>query len=95
MGGNIAYKAALKGLPVKSLTAISSTRIRFENEKPNTDLNLIFGERDEFRPDEDWMDAVGADINVIPNFGHHLYSDEKIISDVCLELLEKVTKKAV
>lgn len=95
MGGNIAYKAALKGLPVKSLTAISSTRIRFENQKPNTDLNLIFGERDEFRPDEDWMNAVGADINVIPNFGHHLYSDEKIISDVCLELLEKVTKKAV
>ena len=95
MGGTIAYKAALKGLPMKSLTALSSTRIRLEKEKPITDLNLIFGERDEFRPNDDWQQAVGADVTVIPNFGHHLYSDEKIISEVCLELLEKVTKKAV
>ena len=33
-GGTIAWKAALKGLPTKSLTAISPTRIRLEKEKP-------------------------------------------------------------
>lgn len=94
-GGTIAYKAALKGLPMKSLTAISATRIRYENKKPNTDLNLIFGDRDEFKPDFGWSQEVGAELNVVSNFGHMLYSDEKIISDVCLGLLEKVTKKAV
>ncbi|GLU42635.1 hypothetical protein [Allomuricauda sp. NBRC 101325] len=94
-GGTIAYKAALKGLPMKSLTAISATRIRLENKKPDTDLNLIFGERDEFKPNGSWSREVGADLNIVSNFGHMLYSDEKIISEVCLELLEKVTKKAV
>lgn len=94
-GGTIAWKAALKGLPIKSLTAISPTRIRLEDEKPDAPLNLIFGERDEFKPDSSWEKEVGVDLDVIPSFGHQLYSDEKIISQVCLELLEKVTKKAV
>ncbi|WP_420602735.1 hypothetical protein [Flagellimonas sp.] len=94
-GGTIAWKAALKGLPTKSLTAISPTRIRLEKEKPGTPLSLIFGERDEFRPDAEWEKQVGADLNVVPSFGHQLYSDEKIIAQVCMDLLEKVTKKAV
>lgn len=94
-GGTIAYKAALKGLPMKSLTAISSTRIRLEDQKPNVPMNLIYGEHDPFKPELDWAAAVGADLKVVPNFGHHLYTDEKIISQVCLDLLEQVTKKAV
>ena len=80
---------------MKSLTAISPTRIRLESEKPDTSMSLIFGGKDEFRPNTDWADEVGAEIKVIPNFGHQLYSDEKIIAEVCLELLDKVTKKAV
>ncbi len=94
-GGTIAWKAALQGLPMKSLTAISPTRIRLENKKPDTSLNLIFGERDQFKPETEWMQKVGVDLQVIPNFGHQLYSDEKIIAEVCMKLLEKVTKKAI
>lgn len=94
-GGTVAYKAALKGLPVKSLTTISSTRIRLEDEKPNVPLNLIYGEHDTFKPKLEWATKVGVDLSIVPNFGHHLYSDEKIISQVCLSLLEQVTKKAV
>ncbi len=94
-GGTIAWKAALKGLQMKSLTAISPTRIRYENEKPSAPLNLIFGERDAFKPEASWEKEVGVDLSVIPSFGHQLYSDEKIIAEVCLDLLEKVTKKAV
>ncbi|WP_036386475.1 hypothetical protein [Muricauda sp. MAR_2010_75] len=94
-GGTIAYKAALKGLPMKSLTAISATRIRLEDQKPKTSLNLIYGELDEFKPDAKWSKSLGVDLTIIPNFGHHLYSDEKIISQVSLGLLEQVTKKAV
>lgn len=94
-GGTVAYKAALKGLPMKSLTAISSTRIRLEDQRPNVPMNLIYGEHDQFKPTLDWTTSVGADLTVVPNFGHHLYTDEKIISQVCLDLLEQVTKKAV
>lgn len=94
-GGTIAWKAALKGLPIKSLTAISPTRIRYEEEAPNIPMNLIFGECDTFKPEMKWAKKVGVELNVVPSFGHQLYSDEKIISEVCLELLEKITKKAI
>jgi len=92
-GGTIAWKAALKGLPMKSLTAISATRIRTEENSPNVDLNLVYGECDKYKPGMIWAKQLGLDINVVPNFGHELYSDEKIIAEVCLGLLKKVTQK--
>ncbi|MDC6365748.1 MULTISPECIES: hypothetical protein [Flavobacteriaceae] len=94
-GGTIAWKAALKGLPVKSLTAISATRVRMEEESPNIPTNMVFGECDAYKPSLKWAEKVGVDLNVVPNFGHRLYTDEKIIAEVCLNLLEEVTKKTV
>jgi len=92
-GGAIAWKAALKGLPMKSLTAISATRIRMEENSPNVDLNLVFGECDKFKPGMMWAKQLDLNLNIIPNFGHELYSDEKIIAEICLGLLKKVTHK--
>ncbi|MEM9361181.1 MAG: hypothetical protein AAGA43_01035 [Bacteroidota bacterium] len=94
-GGTIAWKAALKGLPMKSLTAVSPTRIRLEEEKPNVAMRLIFGERDTFKPDLKWASKVEAKLEIVPGFGHDLYSDEKIISDVSLGLLQKVTSSLI
>ncbi|MBT8186792.1 MAG: hypothetical protein HKP38_09340 [Croceitalea sp.] len=94
-GGTIAWKAAMQGLPMKSLTAVSATRIRMEEGRPCCDLDVIFGENDAFKPSEEWAKKVGIAMNVIPKFGHELYSDEKIISDVCMSLLNRVTRKAV
>ena len=94
-GGTIAWKAALKGFPMKSLTAISATRIRNETESPEIDMNLVFGECDKFKPSMKWAKEIGVNLAIVPSFGHELYSDEKIISDVCMELLQKVTKKAM
>nr|WP_297787762.1 hypothetical protein [uncultured Allomuricauda sp.] len=94
-GGTIAYKAALKGLPVKSLTALSATRVRLEESMPTVPLKLIYGECDKSKPGLKWAKSVGADLKIVPNFGHTLYSDEKIISEVSLELLGRVTKKVI
>ena len=47
-GGTIAWKAALKGMPAKSLTLVSATRIRMESEKPNCDIDLLYGGNDFF-----------------------------------------------
>jgi pimeloyl-ACP methyl ester carboxylesterase len=66
-----------------------------EDQKPKTPLHLIYGELDEFKPNAKWAKNLGIDLTVVPNFGHHLYSDEKIISQVSLGLLELATKKAV
>ncbi len=94
-GGTIAWKAGLKGWPMKSLTAISATRIRFETVRPDCDLELIYGACDTFKPGLHWANDLGVDLKLIPNFGHELYSDEKIIDDVCMNMLHKVTKAAV
>jgi len=92
-GGTIAWKAGLKGFPMKSLTAVSATRIRLEKDKPNCDINLVYGECDDFKPGMIWAKQVGVDLNVTPSFGHELYSDEKIIAEVCQGLLKKVMFK--
>lgn len=94
-GGTIAWKAGIQGLPLKSLTAISPTRIRFEKQAPDCEINLLYGECDEFKPGMKWGKKVGVDFTIVSNFGHELYSDEKIISDVCMDLLNKVTREAV
>lgn len=94
-GGTIAWKAGLQGFSMKSLTAVSATRIRLEDKRPDCDIDLVYGECDEFKPGMQWAKEVDVDLNVISNFGHELYSDEKIIADVCMQLLGKVTRKAV
>ena len=45
-GGTIAWKANLKGLPMKSLYAVSATRIRMESNMIDCDVDLLFGEKD-------------------------------------------------
>ena len=94
-GGTIAWKAALRGLPMKSLTAVSPTRIRLEKEKPDISMRLTFGAKDTFMPSAKWAKANGEKLDIIPNIGHDLYTDEKIISDVCLGLLQKVTSTSI
>ena len=94
-GGTIAYKAGLMGLPMKSLYAISATRLRMENTKLECPLNLLFGSNDRFKPSKEWEEKLKLSLNLASGFGHELYSDEKIIKQVCQELLAEVTKKHV
>ena len=93
-GGTIAWKANLKGLPMKSLTILSATKLQSEEKSPKVDTNLIYGEYDQIKPDLMWANKLGVNLNIIPNFGHELYSDEKIICQVSMNLLEMVTSKA-
>lgn len=94
-GGTIAWKANLKGLPMKSLYNVSATRIRMETEKPDCSTELLYGAYDEYRPSAEWSEKVGAEMEIVPKFGHELYTDEKIIQKVCKQLLEKVMHKQV
>ncbi len=91
-GGTIAWKAAKFGLPMKSLYAISPTRIRFENESPEIPMKLVFGENDNFKPTIEWEKKMDINIDTVSNFGHTLYSDEKIIKKVSKDLLDQVTR---
>lgn len=91
-GGTIVWEAAKRGLPVKSLYNVSATRIRLKNERPDVPFHLLYGNNDEFKPNEDWAKRLGIDMEILPNYGHTLYTDEKIIQKVCLDLLQEVTQ---
>ncbi len=93
LGGTIAWKAGLMGLPMKSLYTISSTRIRAEVSKPDCNTVALFGDQDVYRPKLDWHQKLEVKSDIIKGFGHTMYADEKIISRVCLDLLNSVTAK--
>tara|TARA_R110002051_G_scaffold254534_1_gene313487 strand:- start:874 stop:1419 length:546 start_codon:yes stop_codon:yes gene_type:complete len=92
-GGTIVYKAGLFGLPIKSLYAISATRVRVESEKPDFLTHFLFGSNDSYKPTEEWSKEMNVEMELVNDFGHELYTDEKIIKKVCQDLLAKVTKK--
>ncbi|WP_149304042.1 dienelactone hydrolase family protein [Pareuzebyella sediminis] len=93
VGGAIAWKANNMGVPMKSLYAVSATRVRVETQKPNCPIRLLFGDQDIYRPKSTWYEKMGIERELIKNFGHEMYTDEKMIKKVCLDLLNLVTQK--
>ena len=77
VGGAIAWKAGLKGLPIDKLYAVSSTRLRYESQKPLAEIKLIFGEKDAYQPSEDWSRKIGVDIKLVKNKNHEFYREEE------------------
>lgn len=92
IGGTIAWKAGLMGLPMKSIYTVSSTRIRAEENRPECKTTALFGDTDMYRPKLSWNEKVGVKSELIKGFGHTMYTDEKIIGKVSLDLLNAVTK---
>ncbi len=90
MGGSIAWKACQKGLKAKYLLAISSTRLRFETEKPICKFKLLFGEKDFFKPSENWFKKLYIEENIIPNCYHEFYKNEKFVKKICQILITKL-----
>lgn len=88
VGGTIAWKAALKGLNVENLFAVSSTRLRYENEIPNSTIKLYFGENDNNKPTDDWFGKISVDFEIIKNREHHFYTEMDFITSICDEILK-------
>jgi pimeloyl-ACP methyl ester carboxylesterase len=89
-GGTVAWHAALKGLPMKSLYAISPIDLPLDMPKPDCPIRLLYGGNDKDLPSGKWANEKGVSLEVMEGYGHELYSDEKIIQKVCLSLLEAV-----
>ena len=94
-GGTIAWNAALRGLPMKSLTAISPLSLHMQTEKPECKVNLLFGEYHRDKPTAKWASELDVNMEVVPNFGRELYSDDKIIQKVSLNLLQGLLKNTL
>jgi len=90
IGGTITWKAALKGLRVKSMYAVSATRLRYELNKPTCDINLIYGEEDFFKPSIGWFEKMNLSYSILNNVGHDLYSHKCFSLEVCNEIKQKL-----
>lgn len=88
IGGCIAWKACLSGLKVQHLFAVSSTRLRYETEKPFVKIELLYGKKDRFKPDNNWFQKMKIKENVCQNEGHELYLKKEIAEDFCKRIIE-------
>lgn len=88
IGGVILWKAALQGFQMYKLITISSTRLRFETEKPDCLHKMIFGRQDKYLPTQDWIDSMGVGETLFVNGGHEIYKDKKMITELLSSLVE-------
>lgn len=88
VGGYILWKACLSGLKTEQLFALSSTRLRYETEKPVCKIHLYYGENDRFRPESRWFEQMELEQNIYPNEGHELYRKREIAETVCSRILD-------
>nr|WP_315251808.1 alpha/beta hydrolase [uncultured Flavobacterium sp.] len=88
IGGTIAWKASMKGLNVRNLFAVSSTRLRHENEIPNGAIKLYYGENDCNKPSNDWFEKHSIDFEIIKNKEHDFYTDKECGTLICVEILK-------
>lgn len=77
IGGVIGWKAALKGLQVSHLIAVSSTRLRFETEVPNCKIKLYFGDKDLNAPNLNWFVDLKIPNQFFESESHQLYLPKK------------------
>ncbi|WP_298418645.1 alpha/beta hydrolase [uncultured Kordia sp.] len=88
IGGTIAWKAALLGLPLISLYAISATRLRHEINIPKKTIQLYFGINDPYKPSADWCNQfTNEKIVLLDGETHEMYQKEKIATLVCNNII--------
>ena len=88
IGGTIAWKGAMKGLNVRNLFAISSTRLRYENEIPIGAIKLYYGENDSNKPSDDWFEKYSIDFEIIKDKEHSFYAEKDFVISICNEILK-------
>ena len=92
-GGSVVWKAIKKGLPAKSLYAISPMDLHKESKINGCPVKVLYGEYMDNKPSKNWAVQNGVTLEVFPRFGHGMYSDEVVIQKVCQELLEESLRK--
>jgi len=88
IGGSIAWKAALKGLNVRKLFAVSSTRLRYEDETPKGIIKLYYGENDSNKPNNNWFEERSVNFEILKNKEHDFYTEKECTTSICKEILK-------
>ncbi|WP_417431543.1 alpha/beta hydrolase [Halpernia sp.] len=88
IGGFIAWKTACEGLEIKELIAVSSTRLRYENQKPNCSINLIYGENDYYKPNNSWFNQLNLQPKIYKKEEHNFYMKKEKALEICDEIIK-------
>ncbi|MHC5310360.1 alpha/beta hydrolase [Myroides sp. LJL116] len=91
IGGYIAWKACLSGLKVNYLFAISSTRLRYETQKPKGEIQVFFGQEDKFRPSDAWFKQMSIIYKLYVNQGHELYQKREVAKSICQQMFDVIS----
>ncbi|QOW10245.1 alpha/beta hydrolase [Kaistella flava (ex Peng et al. 2021)] len=92
IGGTITWKAALFGLKIQNLFAVSSTRLRYETQKLAGNIELFYGALDAYKPDENWFHLMELVENIYENEEHAFYRKKEIAEKVCEMIIRKVNQ---
>jgi len=73
-GGAVLWKSVLRGLPLKRLVCISSTRLRDETSNAMRIPTLaVFGDQDNARPPVSWGSGGVLEVVLLPQAEHAFY----------------------
>jgi hypothetical protein len=90
IGGLIAWKAGLEGLSIEQFYAVSSTRLRYENQKPNCAIKLYFAELDLYKPEEVQLQNMKLVYEIIADETHQMYSETNFIQKISNEIIQNI-----
>lgn len=87
IGGTIAWRFGLETSNIKSLTTISSTRLRYEVAKPRGIIRLWYGKNDHYQPSKPWFEQLGVEYETVNGQGHLIYTDPGFAASIATYLL--------
>lgn len=87
IGGTIAWRAGLAGVPIKKLYAVSATRLRYETQCPPFPIQLIYGDQDEYRPDNSWLQFSKTNYSILKQTSHQVYKQKEYIPFLLANIL--------
>lgn len=90
IGGTIAWKTALSGLKIQNLFAISSTRLRYETQKLDGNIELFYGKNDSYKPDHNWFQLMNLAENIYANEEHEFYRKKEIAEGIGEKIIKTI-----
>lgn len=90
IGGTIAWKYGIKTGKIKSLTCVSSTRLRYETIKPKGKITLYFGSKDAHKPQSEWCESMALNYDVLNEQGHSFYRQREFAEGISKQIIENI-----
>ncbi|MDH5368308.1 MAG: hypothetical protein OEW67_15120 [Cyclobacteriaceae bacterium] len=87
VGGTIGWKYGIARSGIKSLYAVSSTRLRYEVNKPRGNIALYFGSEDNYKPTKDWCNKMNVACIEEIDKGHQVYMESDFAKKLCKKII--------